>query len=403
MGKLEDETPKKPIRLSSSVGEGGDNLTADVIGVEMHLNIFIVAGALKGVSDALFTIGQMTPRFIEVIKIFQKQIVGLSRPDGKVDVNGRTIKFLNGPISARGGKVTPGPVTPPANVMAARKKIADVAGKYLNEGGHFLMGSQGDMPGMANGHPLRPAITMPATFMDESHPKKLGPAVKAAWIPNTAFGALGCMGRPFRKGIPNNGIIAPSDPRLAQLTKYMESIRKMRDAGIPVTRWPGFDAYLGFAGGFDAATTFGQFDTLCTAAGVGTQFPRRINPDGAIHLGESCVGHRHYDCIGFVNFVLSKVLKSSMASGIWATSMKYFMATGPRFHVTEFDDSAKDDVLTLAEPGDIVLKSETEKHCGICREVGGKMVVTNCRSMATGLINSKLTGEWKFLARLKAV
>ena len=385
------------IRINGSVGEGGDNNIIDVIRIEMRLNDFIEEKAINGVTDTLFT-GWMTDEYIQVIRKFQKHVVGLPSPDGRIDPNGKTLKYINGSTSMRGGKAPAKPVTPPANVAAARKKIADTAGKYLREGGHFLMGARGDMPGIANGHPLRPAYTMPASFMDNTHHTNLGPAINAAWVKTSRFGILGCMGSPVRKKIPNNGKLLPGDPRIKLLNNYVECIRKMRSMAIPPERWPGFEFYEKSPKKFDAAADPGAFLKLLGSGVTGIQFPRRLNPHGQLHLGESCLGRRHYDCIGFVNFVLSKVLSAN-----WATDMTFYNPKNTKFDVKEFKESEKSDLVTLAQDGDIVLKSASEKHCGICRTVNGKMAVTNSRSMAQGLVNSPMKPEWTFLARLRKV
>jgi hypothetical protein len=396
--KLESESPTKSVQIAGSVGDGGSNLTADVIGVEMHLNIFIVAGAIPGRKDPLFTMGQMTPDFISVIRSFQKHVVGSSSPDGRVDPNGVTIKYLNGPISARGGKVSPGKIAPPADVATARKRIAETAQRYLKEGGHFLIGAHGDMPGAANGHPMRPDYTKPATLLEWGHPLGLGPTVLGAWTRTGRHGMLGCMGRAGRHGAAGTSL-PPGDPLLPLLDTYMESIVAMRDVGIPLTRWPGFKTYLAHAIAFSGATSFAAFDALCPKEAKASEvYPRRINPRGLIHLGESCAGRRHYDCIGFVNFVLSKVLSAK-----WKFDMEFYTRDSSTFKVTRFEDGSKSDVLSLAEEGDIVLKDVSESHCGICTTFSNRVVVTNCRSMSLGLINSELTAEWRFLARLRHV
>ncbi len=286
---------------------------------------------------------------------------------------------------------------PGAHYCCRRKeKIANTAGKYLNDGGHFLMGTIGNMPKMANGHPVRPVFTLPATFIDEKHHTKLGPSINAAWVKTGKFGILGCMGRPKKKGFPNNGqVISQKDKD--DIKDYTECIRMAKDAGVSASRWPGFDVYRSKKIKFDTATKL-NISSLCVIGGPNQQYPRRISPNGQLHLGETCVGHRHYDCIGFVNFVLSKVLVSR-----WAQSMEFYMKDSTKFDVTEFADSDKAKVISLAEPGDLVFKSKSESHCGIIREVNGRILVTNCRGMSTGLINSSLTAEWKFLARLKSI
>jgi len=380
-----------PISIGSSVGKGGGNVMSDVIAVEMNLNAFIGTGNVKGRTKLLFTVGQMTDDFVSAIKAFQKHVVGLKNPDGRVDPNGKTLKYLNGPFSARGGEVDPDGNTPPADVLAARQKIAATARAMHAIGGHFLMGAKGDMPGRANGHPLRPAFTQSMVYMDAASRSQLGPAVNAAWCSTARFGRLGCMGRPDAVGITDSFLL-PGNPALADIDNYMACIDRIRKSGIPLRRWPGFDVYLKKQAKFTAALTQSTLLELCPLDGSRGHFPRRINPDGLMHLGEGCADFRHYDCIGFIDFVLSKVLSPK-----WSQSMTFYMSTNSKFKVTELSGGK---VFKLAEEGDLLFKSEEESHCGICTRRSDQIVVTNCRSMALGLIDSVLTDEWKFHARL---
>ncbi|MDP3474702.1 hypothetical protein [Hydrogenophaga sp.] len=399
MSKLDDETIRTPIFLANAVGNlagwkasGAANQKGEVIAVEIHLNLFILSGNIKGISKPLFTMGNMTPQFIKVIEAFQKQIVGLPKPDGRIDPNGKTLKYLNGPLSARGGKVKPGSLPPLDNAASARQKIAETAIKYLKEGGHFLFGAQGDMPGAANGHPLRPASTMPATFIDRSHPSRLGPSVNAAWRV-THLGTLGCMGCPDKLRNPIHSII-PIEPRMQTVEKYFAFIERAKNFGIPHKNWPGFDLYESMPHAFDAAVTRQALQSICFNKGRKNRFPRRIAPDSNIFLGESCVGRRHYDCIGFVNFVLSRVLKSD-----WRADITFYQSPSKRFSVTDLSNR-KSDVILLAREGDIVLKSADERHCGICVASDAGINVVQCQGMHSGLIKTRLNDEWSFLARL---
>lgn len=82
--------------IKDSVGLGGANIKDDVLLVQKLLNKqFIpgVSGPLK--EDAL--VGKNT---ISRIEIFQKHVVKMIRPDGRVDPNGKTIKILSLPERA---------------------------------------------------------------------------------------------------------------------------------------------------------------------------------------------------------------------------------------------------------------------------------------------------------------
>ena len=105
-----------------------------------------------------------------------------------------------------------------------------------------------------------------------------------------------------------------------------------------------------------------------------------LSIDGFIHLGESCLDRRRYDCIGFVNYVLSKVLRPK-----WKQTMEFYTTASGKgiFKIRRFDKSA--DIVAIAQPAN------------------GHVAVTNCRSMKDGLIVSKLGPEWHFLTRLESL
>lgn len=76
--------------ITASVGQRGANKTDDTKYIQELLNLYIDRMALHPLKvDG--RCGQVTIRFI---KLFQKKIVGLARPDGRIDPNGKTIKNL---------------------------------------------------------------------------------------------------------------------------------------------------------------------------------------------------------------------------------------------------------------------------------------------------------------------
>ena len=83
--------------IAKSVGDGGRNNKSDTRIVQKLLNNFINALGLP----ALLVDGDCGAITIAAIRKFQKQIVGLSNPDGRVDPGGRTIGALN--ATAGGG------------------------------------------------------------------------------------------------------------------------------------------------------------------------------------------------------------------------------------------------------------------------------------------------------------
>jgi hypothetical protein len=78
--------------LFSSVGRGGANNKADVCTVQTLLNRHVN----KLLIQPLKVDGVAGPKTIGAIEAFQRKVVGLSAPDGRVDPGGRTLQALSG-------------------------------------------------------------------------------------------------------------------------------------------------------------------------------------------------------------------------------------------------------------------------------------------------------------------
>lgn len=77
--------------IKQSVGLGGINNKVDVKVIQAALNL----SQLSFVSEDNVVIdGVMGKRTILAITRYQEEIVGMSKPDGRVDPNGTTIKSL---------------------------------------------------------------------------------------------------------------------------------------------------------------------------------------------------------------------------------------------------------------------------------------------------------------------
>jgi hypothetical protein len=88
--RLREETPR--IRLSGSVGRGGENFEEEVAEVRARLELL---GYATGHSiDAL----------ANATEEYQRQVLGFQRPDGRVDPGGKTLAGLNAYRGKRGGK-----------------------------------------------------------------------------------------------------------------------------------------------------------------------------------------------------------------------------------------------------------------------------------------------------------
>ncbi len=78
--------------IIKSVGVNGANERADVIFVQSSLNAH--SNFYKATLPKLSVDGRCGPKTIEAIKVFQKDYVGLKNPDGRIDPNGKTLRYL---------------------------------------------------------------------------------------------------------------------------------------------------------------------------------------------------------------------------------------------------------------------------------------------------------------------
>jgi len=77
--------------ISGSVGKGSTNKRPDVRTVQQLLNLHVGALGLPRLDED----GQIGTNTINAIRAYQKFVVGLSAPDGRIDVNGRTWTALS--------------------------------------------------------------------------------------------------------------------------------------------------------------------------------------------------------------------------------------------------------------------------------------------------------------------
>ncbi len=78
------------IGIRASVGRGGRNEANDVSAVQKRLNDLMRAPRVK-----LMVNGRCDPMTEAMIADFQKVVLGMARPDGRVDPNGTTLRALN--------------------------------------------------------------------------------------------------------------------------------------------------------------------------------------------------------------------------------------------------------------------------------------------------------------------
>jgi hypothetical protein len=78
------------VNITASVGRGGKNLPNDVLKIQELLNEHLPTPMLPLVVD-----GACGPSTITAIEDFQRRVLGIRRPDGKVDPQGATMAALS--------------------------------------------------------------------------------------------------------------------------------------------------------------------------------------------------------------------------------------------------------------------------------------------------------------------
>lgn len=108
--------------ISKSVGRGGVNRRPDVLTVQKLINANL--GKLTPLAP-LEEDGLNGPKTIGAITEFQRRVVRMSKPDGRVDPGGKTLRTLNqGAPASSEPEVEP---TPPANVSGFANALAKFA------------------------------------------------------------------------------------------------------------------------------------------------------------------------------------------------------------------------------------------------------------------------------------
>ena len=178
--------------------------------------------------------------------------------------------------------------------QVARRAIAAEAVKHLNA--HYIRGGGGATPGKKDGVWYRPGqIEWAKAELD-----KPGAATyRAASCVITELHV--CSGR--YNALPGGRPFAATD---SDLLRYLTEARELRCIGVQERSWPSWPGFT----------------------------PRRANwktPSGITTQcvwGEDCTGIRHFDCIGFVAFVLEKAVGRKLA--VHREISDYFTATKAR-------------------------------------------------------------------------
>lgn len=227
-----------------------------------------------------------------------------------------------------------------------RFRIANFAMTQYMAGGHYLKGARGAIPG---GGP----VLGREVFLKED----------ADWdtlrVHTAANSLQTCYGRWSKAG---GYLFQVGSTQLSALKKYVAE-----NSGKTMSAWPAFEK-----------------------AGL---FPRRLSgKESAIALGDDCRDKRHYDCIGFIYYVLHTILPGVPWENF---SIKNYAQSGTYWKfLGKLDDAA-------LEYGDIVTRLDTSpQHIGII-SYGNKVIHASMESKGMGMV-SYAKGDWHGVSRVKA-
>jgi NlpC/P60 family len=186
-------------------------------------------------------------------------------------------------------------------IEPAKTKVIQLARAQTLAGAHYLWACAGNTPGNSDGawyrrdkaqlHPNVPDLDGGLNTADNSKYKVYTPTLFAAFA-DDATGVFPCIGRTAKFDVPlalnlsmTSG--AAFDLKLKDLTQDQFDELKQKARDVDKYRWPR---------------------------------PNDLLDNNALHhstvWGESCVGKRHFDCIGFINWLLSEGLNQQIQFGV---------------------------------------------------------------------------------------
>jgi len=247
-----------------------------------------------------------------------------------------------------------------------KQAIIDLARQQVDDGAHYLWGTAGNCPGESNGASYRPSHArlyanrpdLDAAAKAAAYPgEPYVPTLFAAWVNSSDKGKIVCAGRCAVEEVQAMDLactITVAEALKLTLRKMTkEQLEEFQENSVlPYNyRWPRPNGSLG------------------VAAGVTTVW------------GESCVGVRHFDCIGLVNYCFSTVLNCVWQRGIESFTNAAKRAAGGYVEVSPISSGQACDIVT-----------RDSEHIGLVTNLG---TVIEASETSVGLLERPIqSGTW---------
>lgn len=257
-----------------------------------------------------------------------------------------------------------------ADSLAMRLLVIEEARKQTQMGAHYMWGGAGNTPGQSDGAWYRSdhvKLHENVPNLDDPDQKPAGdstrihvPTLFAAYVNSSDQGVLACAGRAAQyTGDMPTSVPARFDLKLKNLTPDQIEELAQKSENLDTYRWPRPNGNL--------YTNDASHSTV---------------------WGESCIGKRHFDCIGFVNWCLSTTLQKHVQYGIPNFTGDPAKGVKASFKEVAFSQMRPCDIVTIGA-----------EHIGIVSEL---RTVIEAKDSANGVVESGFgSSRWKQCFRLE--
>ncbi len=261
-----------------------------------------------------------------------------------------------------------------ADEALIKQCVIDVARRQVADGAHYLWGAAGNTPGQSDGAHYRPShVQLYPNIPDLDSQATNGtkraipnvPTLFAAWVDSSDQGKLACAGRAGVKAVQDLGLALKIEVKAAlglnlkSMTPAQLDEFKKNAKDASKFRWPRPN------GGLDRSS-----------------FPSTV-------WGEDCIGVRHFDCIGLVNYCFSTVLNQDWQFGIDSFALPDNARSAGFVEVKPISTAQTCDIVTIGR-----------EHIGI---VTNMQTVIEAMDTGNGVLERPTTaGTWTACWRVPA-